>query len=162
MQDGPVLLSVFGGKITTYRKLAEHALDKLKHTFPAMGMAWTAGSTLPGGDIDDADFEGFVAAQRSRYSYLDPGLVKHYARLYGTRMFALLDGVASVADLGQRFGDLFYEIEARYLIEFEWAQTKDDILHRRTKHGLHISPKELAAFEHWFDMVGEKVDAHGR
>lgn len=153
-QDAAILLSVFGGKITTYRKLAEHALDKLKNTFPDMGMAWTAGSALPGGDIDDADFEEFLKQQLARYEYLAPELIKHYARLYGTRTSVLLNGVTGVDDLGERFSNLFYEAEARYLINFEWAQSVNDILNRRTKHGLHMSHNQIAVFKQWFEDHG--------
>ena len=152
--DGAMLLSVFGGKITTYRKLAEHALDKLKKPFPAMGAAWTAGSALPGGDMDDADFDSFLEQQLKCYEYLAPELVKHYARLYGTRMNTMLSGVTCTDDLGRRFNELFYEMEACYLIDHEWAQSVDDILSRRTKHGLHMSQEEVGVFERWFDARG--------
>jgi len=148
------LLSVFGGKITTYRKLAEHALDKLIYTFPGMGNAWTAKASLPGGDIDNADFDAFVKQQQERYSYLLPDLVTHYARLYGTRISAVLNRVSSVHGLGTQFSELFFEVEARYLIDHEWAQSVDDILSRRTKHGLHMSHEEVAAFQLWFDKHG--------
>jgi len=156
-EDGAVLLSVFGGKITTYRKLAEHALDKLKNVFPTMGAAWTASSTLPGGDIDNADFEKFQSQQLVRYPFLAPELVKHYARLYGTRTNALLGDVTSEADLGRQFAEFFYEVEACYLIDFEWARSADDVLKRRTKHGLHMSQKETAAFTQWFDKHCDPV-----
>jgi len=137
--DNPSAVTVFGGKITTYRKLAEHALDKLQYTFPGMGKAWTACSTLPGGDIDNANFEAFEKLQ---------------ARLYGTRITAVLNRVTSIRDLGKQFSDLFFEVEARYLIEHEWAQSVDDILNRRTKHGLHMSHEEVEVFKHWFDDHG--------
>ncbi len=153
-QDGSILLSVFGGKITTYRKLAEHALDKLKNTFPTMGEAWTARSELPGGDIDDADFEAFVTKQFDQYPFLAPELIRHYARLYGTRISSVLDGSTSLADLGQRFSELFYAIEAQYLIDHEWAKTVDDILSRRTKHGLHMNHEEIEVFKRWFEDHG--------
>ncbi len=154
-QDGAILLSVFGGKITTYRKLAEHALDKLKNSFPSMGAGWTAGTALPGGDIHDANFDAFVKQQIERYSYLSQDLVTHYARLYGTRISALLNGVASIQDLGEQFSDLFYAVEAHYLIDHEWAQSVDDILTRRTKHGLHMSQDQVDLFKRWFDDHGQ-------
>jgi glycerol-3-phosphate dehydrogenase len=100
------MLSVFGGKITTYRKLAEHALDKLQPFFPAMRPGWTAKAPLPGGDMADADFDRFLASLERTHPWLPPGLAHHYARLFGTRTDALLDGATSTADLGRHFGGL--------------------------------------------------------
>ncbi len=156
--DGAALLSIFGGKITTFRKLAEHALEKLNSAFPAMGPQWTAHSALPGGDIEGADFEKFLKKLTEHYPELSPALIKHYARLYGSRTYNLLSGLnasanITTADLGVKFGEHFYEVEARYLIEKEWAQSPEDILTRRTKHILHMSDGEVAAFHQWFDSV---------
>lgn len=144
------LLHVFGGKITTFRKLAEHALQKLKPFFPHMGADWTRTAVLPGGEIADADFETFLQSMKSRYNWLPQHLCKHYARLYGARMPQLLGEATSLEELGLHFGGLFYEAEARYLIEKEWAKQADDILWRRTKHGLHLSDDEQRAFSGWF------------
>jgi glycerol-3-phosphate dehydrogenase len=143
------ILSVFGGKITTYRKLAEHGLDRLRPAFPKMGAAWTAGAHLPGGEIPDADFDGWLAGFRARNDFLPAELAAHYGRLYGTRAEALLDGVRSMAGLGRHFGALLYEREADFLRNHEWAIDAEDILDRRTKHGLHLTPDERAAFEAW-------------
>ncbi len=145
------LLSVFGGKITTFRKLAEHALEKLQPFFPAMKKAWTAKAALPGGDITGADFEQFLSDLHGEYRWLSPSLLKHYARSYGTRARSLLAGAAGVTDLGRRFGPDFYEREARFLIEKEWAETAADILERRTKHGLRLDAAERKAFENWLE-----------
>jgi len=172
-QDGALLLSVFGGKITTYRKLAEHAMEKLKPAFPTMGAAWTAHSALPGGDIDNADFESFSTQLAEQYSFLTSALIEHYARLYGTRTNILLNQVTSVQDLGKQFSIVFYEAEARYLIDYEWAQSVEDVLTRRTKHGIHMSKEEIADFEHWFnahydsiapsgEKIARQVGDHGR
>ncbi|MEQ1951860.1 glycerol-3-phosphate dehydrogenase [Mesorhizobium sp. CN2-181] len=143
------LLSVFGGKITTFRKLSEHALEKLKPFFPGMGKDWTAGAHLPGGDLPDADFERFLGALAGEWPWMPASLLKHYARLYGTRAKEIVGGARSLADLGLRFGPDFYECEALFLFETEWAQTPEDILERRTKHGLHLAPDERAAFAGW-------------
>ncbi|MGN7806112.1 glycerol-3-phosphate dehydrogenase [Ensifer sp. 22521] len=145
------LLSVFGGKITTFRKLSEHALERLKPFFHKMGPAWTASAHLPGGDMADADFEQFLGDLKARYRWLPADLAKHYARLYGTRTHALLAGATAVEDLGRAFGSLLREREARFLIENEWALTADDILDRRTKHGLHMTLAERQAFTHWLE-----------
>jgi glycerol-3-phosphate dehydrogenase len=143
------LLSVFGGKITTYRKLAEHAMAELAGVFPRMGGAWTARVPLPGGDLPDSDFSRFLATIRRRHSWLPAPLAQHYARLYGTRIDVVLGSAGSLADLGRHFGGLLYEREARYLREMEWAQTADDILLRRTKHGLHLNRAARDDFAKW-------------
>jgi glycerol-3-phosphate dehydrogenase len=141
--DGePPLLSVFGGKITTYRKLAEHALQKLRPFFPAMAGDWTAKATLPGGDISNADFDAFLLKLNRDQPWLPKELAQHYARLYGSRVEAVINGAKSVVDLGRNFGGTLYECEIKYLRQHEWATNAEDILFRRTKHGLHISPEQ--------------------
>lgn len=147
--EHPPILSAFGGKLTTYRKLSEHALERLKPYFPAMGGSWTSREALPGGDIADADFDKWQQGFQTRFPWLSSDLVKHYGRCYGTMSDELLNGAQSIADLGLHFGALFYEREARWLIDFEWARTADDILLRRTKHGLFMSKDEQAKFEGW-------------
>ena len=146
---GAPLLNVFGGKLTTFRRLAEQAMKKLKPFFPAAGGDWTAQATLPGGEIDDGDFERFVARLAGKFLFLPPSLARHYARLYGARAMKLLGAANSLADLGRRFGPEFYEREARYLVAEEWAETVDDILVRRTKHGLKMSADQRVEFEKW-------------
>ncbi len=141
--DGePPLLSVFGGKITTYRKLAEHALQKLKPFFPVMKGDWTAKAALPGGNISNADFDAFVANLQREYPWMPEDVVRHYARLYGSRVEKIINGASNLKGLGQHFGGTFYEAEAAYLRTHEWAQTAEDILDRRTKHGLHLSQQQ--------------------
>jgi glycerol-3-phosphate dehydrogenase len=141
----PPLLSVFGGKITTYRKLAEHALERLRPFLPESGAAWTAGVCLPGGDIPDADFDAFLRDFQRDQAWLPSALARHYARLYGTRAKTVLGGAGSLTELGIHFGGDLYEREVDHLCEFEWARTAEDILDRRTKHGLHIGqPARLA------------------
>jgi glycerol-3-phosphate dehydrogenase len=151
---GAALLSVFGGKITTYRKLAEHALEKLAPFFPGMGGAWTKNAALPGGDIPDADFARMSAALAARHPWLPGPVVGGYARRFGSRAEEMLAGASSLADLGRHFGATFYEREARFLIAQEWATTAEDILTRRTKHGLHLSASERAGFETWLAGAG--------
>ena len=143
----PPMLSVFGGKITTYRKLAEHALEKLKPFFPDMTGAWTAAAPLPGGDMPGADFERFLAQLQTAQPWLPEDLAHHYARLYGTRTTDLLNGARDLAGLGQHFGGLLYQAEIDYLRKAEWARTAEDVLDRRTKHGLHITPGQRAAVQ---------------
>jgi glycerol-3-phosphate dehydrogenase len=141
------LLSIFGGKITTYRRLAEQALDRLRPFFPTMSGPWTATTPLPGGDIAGADFASFERQLRQRHGWLPPPVAQHYARCYGTRAERLLDGAKAVGDLGRHFGAALYQREVDYLRQEEWAATAEDILWRRTKFGLHLSPGQAAALE---------------
>ena len=148
------LLSVFGGKITTFRKLAEHALDRLKPFFPKMGPPWTASAALPGGEIAGADFDRFLRSLQAEFPFLGDGLCLHYARLYGTRARELLGTANSMAGLGQHFGGRLYEREARFLRQTEWALDAADVLTRRTKHYLHLTAPERAAFEaFWMELA---------
>lgn len=146
---GAPMLSVFGGKITTFRKLAEHALQKLEPYFPALGANWTAGACLPGGDIADANFEEFRESVTKAHPWLPAPLADHLSRLYGTRLNEVLGPATSLVDLGRHFGGQFYEAEARYLMDKEWAATAEDILERRTKHGLHLTQDQRQSFEAW-------------
>jgi glycerol-3-phosphate dehydrogenase len=156
------MLSVFGGKITTYRRLAEHALEDLRKFYPRMGGAWTAGKPLPDGELADAPtfeeaFDRFAASASAVHSQLPPKLVRVLARRHGTGMDDLLDGVRSVADLGRHFGGHLYEAEVRYLMREEWAVEPDDVLWRRTKEGLHMTAAERTAFANW--MQGLRPNA---
>lgn len=139
------LLSVFGGKITTYRKLAEHAMEHLALIFPEAQRPWTAGATLPGGDFPDGDFAAFLEELARRYPDLSPALLHRLARAYGTQAFALLGDARTVEDLGQDFGAGLYAREVDYLVATEWARTPEDILYRRSKLGLHVPPGTAAA-----------------
>ena len=132
------LLSVFGGKITTFRRLAEEALDLLAPSLPGLKKAWTADAALPGGDIPNADFEGFLANFQRSAPWLPETLARRYARAYGTRVDRLLAGARNLAELGEDFGGGLYEAEIEYLTDQEWAQTAEDILWRRSKLGLHV------------------------
>jgi glycerol-3-phosphate dehydrogenase len=149
---GAALLNVFGGKITTYRRLSEHALQKLAKVFPGMGPDWTAHAPLPGGEIDGGDWLLFVDGLRARHPWMPRRLAHHYARLYGARAERILGGATSEAGLGRFFGATLFEAEARYLAAHEWSETADDVLRRRTKHGLHLSPEERDAFVAWWDQ----------
>ena len=148
---GAPLLNVFGGKITTFRELAERGMHRLKGTFPGMGPDWTGTAPLPGGEIRDADFTSFVEALREAHPWMPRPLLMRYARTYGARTGRVVGAAASVADLGRHFGAQLYEAEVRYLVAAEWAQTPEDVLHRRTKQELHMTAEERAAFAAWFD-----------
>ena len=146
-KEGPQILSVFGGKITTYRTLAEHALKKLAPFFPQMGEPWTATAALPGGDIPDGDFAAFLADVRRRWPFLESTTALRLARAYGTRLSGILGDATQMAALGRDFGGGLTEAEVTYLRRHEWARTADDILWRRSRLGLHTGPETRAALE---------------
>lgn len=145
------LLSVFGGKITTYRKLAEHAMAKLMPCLGSDARIWTPDAPLPGGDIPNADFAGFLAGIAQRYPWLPGPLARRLARAYGTRIERLIGSARSLPELGFDFGDGIYEAEVRYLIEQEFARTAEDILWRRSKLGLHVAPETKERLARWMD-----------
>lgn len=140
------VLSVFGGKITTYRKLAEHALDKLAPWFPAMKTGWTATAPLPGGDLSGASFEEFSGRRLAHdFPWLPEALRQALARRHGANVYSVLDSAKSLADLGQHFGAGLYAREVTYMIEREWAMSGEDILYRRTKAGLQLAEEQRKA-----------------
>ncbi|MFT8244460.1 glycerol-3-phosphate dehydrogenase [Roseomonas sp. BN140053] len=144
------LLSVFGGKITTYRKLAEHALEKLAPHLPKRpGPAWTAHAPLPGGAMPGADPAAYLKQLLADRPWLEAAVARSYVRAYGTRAEELLEGARDMADLGRFFGGGLYEREAEFLRRTEWARTAADVLERRTRRGLHMSPAERDAFTAW-------------
>lgn len=155
--DGTVL-NIFGGKITTYRRLAESMLEKIGETLGKRGTAWTAGAELPGGNFPVNGFEDLLESHCNRYPFLKPDIVRRLTRHYGTDVISLLGNAKSEADLGQAFGHGLYEIELRYLIEKEWARGAEDVLFRRTKLGIRMNREETKQVERWF---GENPDAKG-
>ncbi len=154
---GAPMLNIFGGKITTYRELAERGLHKLRDVFPEMGPDWTDSAALPGGDMPDADFDAFREALKARYPWMPQALRHHYGRVHGTRTAMIVGDATSLAGLGRHFGGTLYEAEVRYLVAHEWAQTAQDVLWRRTKHRLAMTPEKRAAFGDWFDATFAKV-----
>jgi glycerol-3-phosphate dehydrogenase len=144
--DAPVL-SVYGGKLTTYRKLAEAALDELRTTLPSMGAPWTERDTLPGGDLPQRDRAAWLAELERRYPGLAPELLADLARRHGTRASDVLGDAKRPADLGHDFGARLHEREVDWLVREEWALTADDILWRRTKCGLDLSPQGREALQ---------------
>ncbi|HML29649.1 MAG TPA: glycerol-3-phosphate dehydrogenase C-terminal domain-containing protein [Hyphomicrobium sp.] len=138
----PPILHVIGGKITTYRKLAEAALTALKPYFPHMPPGTTATTPLPGGDLAGQSFEQWFAAFAQRNTGFRPAFLHHLARRHGTRAEDILAGARSESDLGGSFGADLTAREVSYLKSEEWAQTADDILWRRTKAGMHLAPSE--------------------
>jgi len=154
------LLSVWGGKITTFRKLAEEAADEVGRMLGESRPAWTEAASLPGGDFSDwigpptrpdADFEHFVAAVRARHSWLDPVLARRLAHAYGSRIERVLGGATDAAELGDEVAPGLFEAELRYLQREEWACTAEDVLWRRTKRGLHFSQTQRKSVADWMN-----------
>jgi glycerol-3-phosphate dehydrogenase len=135
------LLTVYGGKITTYRRLAEQALERLAHIV-AGGPAWTTESHLPGGEFRYDGFDALVAKTCASRPFLSEEHARRLVRAYGTRVERILGPARRLEDLGLCFGADLTAAEVRYLMEREWAQTEDDVLWRRTKLGLRFSPEE--------------------
>ncbi|MBY5584074.1 glycerol-3-phosphate dehydrogenase [Rhizobium leguminosarum] len=143
------LLNVFGGKLTTYRRLSEHALEKIGAAIGAKGAPWTAKSHLPGGDFAVKGYEAEVAKLKRRYSFLADRHARRLVRRYGTKAEALLGDARGIDDLGRLFGGDLYEAEVTYLVEQEWARHAEDVLWRRTKDGLRLSKEQAQSLEEY-------------
>ncbi len=143
------LLSVFGGKITTYRRLAESAVNMLAPLLGVHARPWTASAKLPGGDLPQGSFAVFLRTVGRRYPWLPPRLHLRYAHAYGTRIERMLGDAVSLADLGLEILPDLYEREVSYLCREEFAQTAEDILWRRTKLGLHLLGQDLRPLVAW-------------
>jgi glycerol-3-phosphate dehydrogenase len=140
------LLTVYGGKITTYRRLAEQVLARLRHFFPH-SRPWTAQSHLPGGDFVYDGLETLVERTLRTWPFLQSGHARRLVRTYGSRVERLLENINRPEDLGACFGADLMAAEVRYLMRKEWAQTADDVLWRRSKLGLRFSQAEITALE---------------
>ena len=145
--EGGALVNVFGGKITTYRRLSEAALEEIESVLGRRGERWTKRAPLPGGDFPVDGFEAFVGTLGGEYPFLQPDHVRRLARLYGTHARDVLGSAQNLADLGRGFGSDLTEAEVRYLMAREWAMSAEDILWRRTKCGLKLTHDEAAALD---------------
>ncbi|WP_323790014.1 glycerol-3-phosphate dehydrogenase [Thalassovita sp.] len=152
-QDGAPLLSVFGGKITTYRKLAEHALQKLAPFFPDLAPGWTADVALPGGDFPVEKVAERISDLRTAMPFLDEAHALRLFRTYGTEVAEVLGHPSSAADLGRDFGAGLTETELRWLMSHEFARTAQDVLWRRTRLGLHLTAEQAAQVDHWMREI---------
>jgi len=144
------LLSVFGGKLTTYRKLAESAMQQLKPCFPDLGPSWTASAPLPGGE--NLDSQATLAETLcERHGWLPTTLARRWASSYGNRTWRLLEGVNNLTDLGEHLGAGLYTREVDYLRREEWARSSADILWRRSKLGLFMTPAQQARLQDYLN-----------
>jgi glycerol-3-phosphate dehydrogenase len=157
-REAAPLLNVWGGKITTFRKLAEEAGDSVTRMLGESRPAWSAGAFLPGGDLSawigvaqrpDSDFERLLAEVARRFPWLAPAVARRLARAYGSRLDLVLGRAASAADLGAEVVPGLYEAELDYLIRHEWARSGDDVLWRRSKLGLHLDARQREAVGEW-------------
>ncbi len=149
----PPVLSVFGGKITTFRRLAEAAMHRLAPLFPGLKPAWTAGATLPGGDFPWNGVGALADDLRRSYPFLTPRTAARLTRAYGTLAPALLGDAHGPEDLGVTFGADLTEREVDWLVRTEWARFADDVLWRRSKLGLRFAPAEVTALARYLDRT---------
>ncbi|PJE37954.1 glycerol-3-phosphate dehydrogenase [Pseudooceanicola lipolyticus] len=164
--DGLPALNVFGGKITTYRKLAEAAMAKLAPYCAAAKGPWTAGAALPGGDFAVAEVDRMTADLRRDYPFLDAAWARRLFRAYGTEARVLLGQARSAAELGRDFGATLSEREVRWLMEREFARRAEDVAWRRSKLGLRMSAEQMAALDSWMQgaagaSVADRTGAAG-
>ena len=137
------MINIFGGKITTYRRLSETILEHIENFLGERGESWTENSRLPGGDIKVATLSEFEAKLKSKYSFFTNELIRRLARSYGEISFDIFGDADSLDSLGENFGAGLYEAEVKYLINKEWARSSNDILFRRSKLGLLLSKTEV-------------------
>jgi glycerol-3-phosphate dehydrogenase len=158
-REGAPMLSVFGGKITTFRKLAEEAVDLFAPLLSNRHGHWTADACLPGGDLfgplpanrSVLEFDRYVQALQHDFAWLNPALVCRYARAYGSRITRLLEGRHALADMGEEIVPGLFAAEAEYLVAHEWARTAEDMLWRRSKLGLHVPEGSAAKLDAWLN-----------
>tara|TARA_R110002124_G_scaffold48148_9_gene142441 strand:- start:3754 stop:5376 length:1623 start_codon:yes stop_codon:yes gene_type:complete len=150
---GAPILNVFGGKITTYRKLAESALVKVEQFFPNMGAPWTAGVAMPGGDFPVDGVDDLHAKLAYTYPFLTQAWISRMIKSYGTESFDILKDAISVDDLGQDFGATLFAQEVNWLMQNEYACTGEDVVWRRSKLGLRMTEKEIKTLDGWMHQT---------
>lgn len=148
---GAPSLNVFGGKITTYRCLAESAMKEIEKVLPVTGEPWTAGVALPGGDFPVDGVDVLVAKAKSAFPFLTDRWALRLVRAYGTEVADVLAGAKAVKSLGEHFGADLYQVEVQWLIDKEYAQSADDIVWRRSKLGLQMTKEQISALDKWIE-----------
>jgi glycerol-3-phosphate dehydrogenase len=144
---GPKVINIFGGKITTYRRLAESMLAKVEEAIGSKGAPWTKGSVLPGGEFGVFGFSDLLSKVCSNYPFLETPHSERLVRSYGLKTLEILNGARSREDLGEDFGHGLTEAEVNYLMKNEWAQTAADVVWRRSKLGIRFSPEQTARLD---------------
>ena len=153
--SGAPILNVFGGKITTYRRLAEDALAKVVPHLAPKSDKWTAGVALPGGDFPVDGVEALIARLQAAHPFLTDRWARRLVRAYGTDAERMLQGAVAAEELGRDFGATLTEVEVRWLMEHEFARRAEDVVWRRSKLGLRLTPDEVAALDDW--MRGQQT-----
>lgn len=154
--DTPPLINIFGGKITTYRRLAEAVMVKVEAHLGRRAAPWTAHAPLPGGDFKVTGRSALGSRLAGLHPYLPEDQVARLVRQYGTDCLRILEGSAALDDLGRHFGAGLYEREVAWLMEHEWAMTAEDVAWRRTKLGLKLTPSQIADLEAWMQSQGDQ------
>ncbi len=145
------LINIFGGKITTYRVLAEKMMDEIEDLIGRKGRPWTAKAALPGGDFPARGFDDLLNKVSARYPFMNSADLERLCHAYGTRMTMVLGNAESVEQLGEDFGCGLFEVEVRYLMLNEWASCADDIIWRRSKLGLVMNDRQIAHLDKWIN-----------
>jgi glycerol-3-phosphate dehydrogenase len=151
--ENAVLLNIFGGKITTYRRLSENILEKIEEALGSRGRPWTAGASLPGGDFPARGYDEQVARLLGQYPFLGRAEAGRLVRLYGTRAWTILGEAKAQADLGETFGAGLTQAEICYLMKHEWALTAEDVLWRRTKLGLYFDSQQTSTLQSYVQAL---------
>lgn len=145
------LITIYGGKLTTHRRLAEITVKKLTRYFPLLPSTWTADKPLPGGDIPNVDMKAFYDSIVREFPWLNHQFANRLVSAYGTELYQILQNSHALTDLGCHFGHDLYEKEVAYLVKNEWAYTAEDILWRRSKLGLRFTPAERDYLNNWLN-----------
>jgi glycerol-3-phosphate dehydrogenase len=156
--DAPVI-NVFGGKLTTHRRLSEQVVDKFANLIGNKGQRWTRTGTLPGGDFPATGFEALVSKHDSAYPGIAPQLIRRLTRAYGTLVPTVLGDAVAVSDLGEHFGAGLHAREVDYLVEREWARNAEDVLWRRSKLGLRVSADDKARLTRYMEHKVREIGA---
>lgn len=160
--DEPPVINIFGGKITTYRRLSESILEKIEDSIGALAGPWTAGSHLPGGNFEVVDYDSLVIKLKAEYEFLDFQLAERLVRSYGTNAWVVMKGAMNAEDMGQDFGGSLSEREVKYLVRNEWAECAEDVVWRRSKLGLRLDEIEISALEDWMQQSTVSVKPAGK
>ncbi|MEM8542264.1 MAG: glycerol-3-phosphate dehydrogenase, partial [Pseudomonadota bacterium] len=147
--DDARVINIFGGKITTYRRLAESMLEKIEAVLGKRKSTWTADSHLTGGDFKVEDFDNLVADVQAKYPFVESALAWRLVRSYGTKVWQLLGDATTKEDMGPQFGGSLTGLEVDYLMQNEWAQTAEDVVWRRSKLGIRLTEDQIAKLDHW-------------
>ena len=151
----PPLVNIFGGKITTFRRLSESVMKMIEKTLGRRGGQWTASAKLPGGDFPVTGFKALCGELGKAFPFLASDHVFRLARAYGTETRKMLAGIDSAAGLGRHFGGTLYEAEVLHLMDNEWARTAEDVLWRRSKLGLRLTQDQAAALNLWMIQAAD-------